>query len=60
MDEDDDSPTTIGRQSQVRDQGNRGDPPQTRITKTGKVQELVATKGPKLPDAIRREGSDDD
>ena len=28
-------------------------PPQTRVTKTGKVQELVAQKGPKVPDPIR-------
>ena len=28
-------------------------PPRTRVTKTGKVQELVAQKAPKLPDPIR-------
>ena len=32
---------------------DRTKPPQTRVTKTGKVQELVATKGPKMPDPIR-------
>ena len=32
---------------------DRTRPPQTRVTKTGKVQELVATKGPKMPDPIR-------
>lgn len=30
-----------------------GSAPQTRITKTGKVQELVAQKSPKVPDPIR-------
>lgn len=60
MDEDEDADIvseTVGRASQSREpliaaQGNRG-PPQTRVTKTGKVQELVSMKAPKLPDAIR-------
>lgn len=30
-----------------------GNPPPTRVSKTGKVQDLVAVKGPKLPDPIR-------
>ncbi len=56
-DDENESPVTVGRPSQAREplvptQGNCG-PPATRVTKTGKVQELVAIKGPKIPDPIR-------
>ena len=38
---------------QTPKQAPKGGPPETRVTKTGKVQELVAAKAPALPDPIR-------
>lgn len=56
-DDENESSVTVGRSSQARESlvpthGNCG-PPATRVIKTGKVQELVAIKGLKIPDPIR-------
>lgn len=63
MDTDEDEPTQTVRNTPVRNipdqrssqpaKGNMQEPPQARVTKTGKVQELVAQRGPKVPDPIR-------
>ena len=41
------------RQQKSATQARPQNPPLTRVTKTGKVQELVQAKAPKLPDPIR-------
>lgn len=53
-----DSPPTQREQPKARRplreaQGKAEPPPQTRVTKTGKVQELVTLSSPKVPDPIR-------
>ncbi|KAL9583881.1 MAG: hypothetical protein Q9212_002445, partial [Teloschistes hypoglaucus] len=50
MDEDSDNEVIVSQGNALAEKPN---PPQTRLSKTGKVQELVSTQGPRMPDAIR-------